>query len=71
MTIASDIISDIQLVDLTHRDAQFVRAELIEAIDKAIAAAVAAERKACEMLAVEHGAPILADAIRARKDVTK
>lgn len=35
-------------------------------INAAIAAAVAAEREACETLAVEHGAPVLADAIRAR-----
>lgn len=47
---AADIISDVQLIDLTHRDAQFVRAELIEKIDSAIAAAVAAERDALEAI---------------------
>lgn len=43
---AIEIISDVQLIDLTHRDAQFVRAELIDKIDAAIAAAVQAEREA-------------------------
>lgn len=44
---AEDILSNVQLSDLNHRDAQFVRAELIEAIDAAISAAVQAEREAC------------------------
>lgn len=44
---ASDVISDVQLTDLDHRDAQFVRAELIEKIDTAIAAAVQAETERC------------------------
>ena len=39
------ILSEVQLIDLTHRDAQFVRAELIDEIDKAIAAAVQVERE--------------------------
>lgn len=48
---AADIISDVQLIDLDHRDAQFVRAELAEKIDAAIAAAVQAEREACAVVA--------------------
>lgn len=42
---AFEIIRDIQLIDLNHHDAQFVRAELADAIAAAIAAAVQAERE--------------------------
>ena len=58
-TVTEDVFSDIQLIDLNHRDAQFVRAELIERIDNAvaaaIAAAVAAEREACAVICDESG----------------
>lgn len=42
---AFEIIHDVQLVDLTYRDAQFVRAELADKIAQTIAAAVQAERE--------------------------
>lgn len=80
---AEDILSDVQLIDLDHREAQFVRAELIEKIDAAIDAAVADEREACAKVAEsmamirEHAhsgfgrAHFIAAAIRARNNEAK
>ncbi len=62
---AENILSDVPLTNLDHREAQFVRAELIEKI----AAAIAAEREECAKVAASMiGATRkeIAAAIRAR-----
>lgn len=47
----NDILSDVQLIDLDRRDAEFTRAALIDEINKAISAAVQAEREAYNAIA--------------------
>lgn len=60
---AFEIIRDVQLIDLTYRDAQFVRGELADAIAQAIAAAVQAEREACAKITEEESLhnPLVSD----------
>ena len=69
---AADIISNVELLHLDRRETQFVRAELIEKIDAAIAAAVQAERERIKelekMLEVVRGDALM---YFEQKDVTR